>query len=71
MSKLYDPECELLARHFLGPETSQELVVDMARFIQSSVEDWFSTAEGLSVSLGKGASPKPGTLVEAKSWSLK
>lgn len=40
MSKLYDPKCEELARHFLPDGVSARLVEELSVEIQAVVEDW-------------------------------
>jgi hypothetical protein len=40
MAKTYDPQCEVLARHFL-PDTASTLAVrELSLYIQEAIEDW-------------------------------
>ncbi|HZF24044.1 MAG TPA: hypothetical protein VE030_11340 [Burkholderiales bacterium] len=41
MRREYDPQCEALARYFLGqPARDEALVVELAGVIQEAIEDW-------------------------------
>jgi len=36
----YDPACETLAEHFLGPRVRDALKRALAQHIQNAIEDW-------------------------------
>lgn len=42
----YDPECEKLARHFLGDLASERLVQELSQELQQRVEDWLEYEKG-------------------------
>lgn len=44
--KLFDPECLILAKHFLGIGAYTLVYDDLALHIQEAAEDWLSSHEG-------------------------